>query len=75
MKIFRTWVFKWWEVGLLKICLMSLGLLLGLYFYDYLIGLLWLWWVLLVATMIYFLVRLVKENKKSPPVDNLVDSV
>jgi len=75
MKIFRTWVFKWWEVSFLKICLMSLGILLGLYFYEYLIGLLWLWWILLVATMIYFLIRLAGENKKSPPVDNLVDGV
>jgi len=33
-------------VGLVKLCLLSLGILLGLYFYDYLVGLLWLWWVM-----------------------------
>jgi len=57
MKIFRTWTFKWWEVGLIKICLLSLGILLSLYFYNYIAGLLWLWWVLFVATAVYFIAR------------------
>jgi len=58
MKIFRTWVFKWWEVGLIKLCLLSLGVLLGLYFYDYLIGLTLLWWILSLLSAIYFIPRL-----------------
>ena len=62
MKILKTWAFKWWEVGVIKICLLSLGILLGLYFYAYLIGLMWLWWVLFVVTAIYFIVRLVREK-------------
>ncbi|HBR80766.1 MAG: Ribosomal protein L22 [Candidatus Uhrbacteria bacterium GW2011_GWE2_45_35] len=57
MKIFRNWTFKWWEIGLLKLCLISFGLILGLYFYNYLLGLMWLWWVLFVVTTIYFLIR------------------
>lgn len=59
MQILREWTFRWWEVGLIKICLISLGILLGLYFYDYLAGLLSLWWVLFVATAIYFIARFV----------------
>jgi len=62
MKIFKTWTFQWWEIGLIKICLLSLGILLGLYFYDYLISFLWLWWVLFVATAIYFIARFIKEK-------------
>jgi len=62
MKIFKTWTFQWWEVGLIKICLLSLGILLGLYFYSYLAGLLWFWWVLFIATAIYFIVRLLYEK-------------
>ncbi|MFH0873602.1 MAG: hypothetical protein V1846_02040 [Candidatus Komeilibacteria bacterium] len=58
MKLFSTRSFKWWEIGLIKVCLLSLGILLGLYFYGYLVGLLWLWWVLFVLTAIYFIVRL-----------------
>ena len=54
--------FKWWEVGMVKICLLSLGILLGLYFYKYLIGLTWLWWVLFILTAVYFVVRLFKED-------------
>ena len=62
MRIFKSWTFKWWEVALIKICLLSLGLILGLYFYGYLVGLLWLWWVLFVVTTIYFLIRFFKEQ-------------
>jgi len=62
MNIFRTWTFKWWEISLLKICLLSLGIILGLYFYDYLIGLMWLWWVLFIITTIYFLPKVFKKE-------------
>jgi len=57
MQIFRTWSFKWWEVGLLKICLISLGILIGLYFGDYLSSLLWLWWLFFAIIAIYFIFR------------------
>jgi hypothetical protein len=57
MNIFRTWTFKWWEIGLIKLCLLSLGILLGLYFADYLSGIFWLWWAIFVVTAIYFISR------------------
>lgn len=41
--IFRSWMFTWWEMGMLKVCLISLGILLGLYFREYLVGLTLLW--------------------------------
>ncbi|OHA87914.1 MAG: hypothetical protein A2653_00075 [Candidatus Zambryskibacteria bacterium RIFCSPHIGHO2_01_FULL_43_25] len=63
MKILRTWTFKWWEVGLLKLCLISFGILLGLYFFSYLDGLLWLWWTLFVVIALYFVVRFFKKEK------------
>ncbi|MCR4330458.1 MAG: hypothetical protein NUV49_01095 [Patescibacteria group bacterium] len=47
---------------MIKICLLSLGILLGLYFYDYLISFLWLWWVLFAVTATYFVVRFIKEK-------------
>lgn len=62
MKIFRTRTFRWWEISLIKICLISLGILLGLYFYNYFMSLLWLWWVLFAATAIYFITRFVYEK-------------
>ncbi|MFZ2414424.1 MAG: hypothetical protein WAW33_00225 [Minisyncoccia bacterium] len=57
MQIFKTRTFLWWEIGLVKLCLISFGILLGLYFYGYLIGLTLLWWVLFIATAIYFVIR------------------
>ena len=62
MQIFKSWLFKWWEVGLIKICLISFGILLGLYFYDYLVGLLWLWWALFAVTALYFIFRFFREE-------------
>lgn len=62
MNIFRTWTFKWWEVSLLKISLISLGIILGLYFNDYLIGLKWLWWFLFIITSIYFIPKAFKKD-------------
>jgi hypothetical protein len=62
MKIFRNWTFKWWEMGLLKLCLLSLGIILGLYFYDYLVGLIWLWWILFIVIVIYFLPKIFKKD-------------
>lgn len=57
MKIFKNWTFKFWEVGFIKICLISLGIILGLYFSSALIGLLWLWWVLFIVTAVYFIIK------------------
>ena len=64
MRIFKTWTFRFWEVSLIKLCLISLGIILALYFHDYLVGLLWLWWVIFAVTAAYFIVKLVKEEGK-----------
>ena len=63
MKIIRDWLFRWWEVSIIKFCLISLGIILGLYFYNALIGLLWLWWAIFVITAIYFIVKWFRESK------------
>ncbi len=57
MNLFISRTFKWWEIALIKVCLISLGIILGLYFYNYLLGLMWLWWVLFAPTAIYFIVK------------------
>jgi len=58
MKIFKTRSFNWWEIGLLKLCLVSFGIILGLYFYDVFIWLMPLWLALFLLTAIYFIARL-----------------
>lgn len=62
MKIFKARTFQWWEVSLMKICLISLGILLGLYFFDYLAPLLWLWWWAFLVTSAYFIARFFMEK-------------
>ena len=58
MRILRTWAFEWWEMGILKVCLISLGIVIGLYFYEYLIDIAWLWWALFIAGVFYFILKL-----------------
>lgn len=62
MKLIRTHTFLWWEIGIVKTCLISFGILLGIYFYDVLAGLLWLWWTLFAVTATYFIIRFVREQ-------------
>lgn len=62
MKILRNWTFKWWEIGLLKVCLISLGILLGLYFFDFLANFPFVWWGLFLVTAIYFIIKFFSEK-------------
>ncbi len=55
MNIFKTWTLRWWEVGLMKLCLISFGIILAVYFYSYLAPLLLLWWVIFVVPTIYLI--------------------
>lgn len=62
MHMFRQWVFAWWEVSLLKVSLISLGILCGVYFAEYVTDLLLLWWVLFLIPALYFMVRIAREK-------------
>lgn len=62
MKIFQSWTFIWWEVGMLKVCLISFGIALAIHFYDVLAPLLTLWWVLFAVFAGYFLVQYFRDN-------------
>jgi len=62
MNIFKTWTLKWWEVGITKLCLISLGIILAIYFYSYLVPLLLLWWVIFVVTTAYLMFVWAKQQ-------------
>jgi hypothetical protein len=62
MKIFKSWTFQWWEVGLIKLCLLSLGIILGIYYQDYLINFLSFWWILFAVIALYFSIKMIKKN-------------
>lgn len=63
MKIFKTRSFTWWEMGFLKLSLISFGVVLTLHFETYLESLLVLWWALFAAPALYFIARFFKEDK------------
>jgi len=62
MQLLKAWTFKGWEIGVIKICLISFGIILGLYFYDTLIGWMRLWWTFFAVTAVYFIVKWVREK-------------
>lgn len=62
MKLLKQRTFEWWEVSMIKVCLISLGIILGLYFYKYLVGLLWLWWTLFAIPALYFIAKFFREK-------------
>lgn len=62
MKILKNRTFTWWQVGLLKSCLISAGILLGVYFKERLIGLVWLWWAIFAVIGLYFIARFFRND-------------
>lgn len=62
MNIFSSWTFTWWQAGLLKSCCVSGGILLALYFSEYLAPFIMLWWVVFVSTAVYFLYLFIKHE-------------
>jgi len=61
MNIFKMRTFKFWEIGLLKLSLISFGIILGLYFYEFLATLAWLWWIIFIIPAIYFIAKYTKD--------------
>jgi hypothetical protein len=55
MTIFKTFTLRWWQIPLVKICLISLGIILGLYLKDYLIDYVVWFWALFAVTAVYFI--------------------
>lgn len=35
MKLFRNYTFTWWQAGLLKLCMLSIGIAIGAYWWDF----------------------------------------
>ena len=53
MKLFRTKVWNWWDIGLLKWCCFLLGMIVGAYIADIVKGNVWL----LLVVAILFMIR------------------
>ncbi len=62
MKILKNRTFTWWQVGLLKSCLISASILLGIYFKEQLIDLTWLWWTIFAVIGLYFVARFLRND-------------
>ncbi len=45
------------DTGMLKLCLISAGILLGIYFFDSLSGVIWLFWTLFALSWLYIVIK------------------
>lgn len=61
-KLFRTWTLEWWEVGLIKVSLISLGILAGKYFGAVLFPLEWVLWPAFAIPSTYFIIRFFRDT-------------
>ena len=62
MKLFREYTFKWWQVGLLKVYVVSIGLLLGAYFPETVLRYKNILLAIFVILMVYFLHALLTKE-------------
>lgn len=62
MKIFRTYIFKWWQVSLFKLYLFSIGILFGVYFTDFFSIGINLVWAIVVLLSIYFITAVLRQK-------------
>jgi hypothetical protein len=53
MNVFKTFKLLWWQTGLFKLCLLSIGILFGLYFRDFFLNLIPALLILAVASGVY----------------------
>jgi hypothetical protein len=53
MNILKDFKLKWWQVGLFKLALLSLGIIIGVYFADLFSGNILLLWILFLVPGIY----------------------
>lgn len=35
MKIFKSYTYTWWQIAIFKLALLSFGIMVGSYFYDF----------------------------------------
>ncbi|MCB9812200.1 hypothetical protein H6778_00925 [Candidatus Nomurabacteria bacterium] len=64
MKLFRDYLMPWWQVGLLKLYVMVVGLIVGSYFAEYILPYMKLLLVLFVLLAIYFSHQLLTNGFK-----------
>jgi len=53
MNLFKTFKLKWWQVSLLKIAMVSFGIILGVYLKDVLENYLGIFWILFLIPATY----------------------
>jgi len=65
MKIFKDFTFHWWQLSLLKISILALGILAGSYWHEYFHngGMITLLWAVFILPAVYLSVLTIQKMK------------
>ena len=64
MKLFRDYLMPWWQVGLLKLYVMTVGLMVGAYFAEYVLPYMRLLLIIFIVLAVYFSYQLLTNGLK-----------
>jgi len=53
MNLLKDFKLHWWQAGLFKICLLSLGIIIGVYFKSFFVGLIPVLWIIFIVLAVY----------------------
>lgn len=55
MKLFRSYTYTWWQLAIIKLALLAVGMILGAYLSNFVLGNMWLFIAVWVVTAAYIL--------------------
>jgi len=65
MKLFGSYTYTWWQMGVFKLALLALGVIGGAYFASFVLDALWVFIAIAVVSSAYIIViSLTGKNKK-----------
>jgi hypothetical protein len=65
MKLFGSYTYTWWQMGVFKLALLAIGMIGGAYFASFVINALWVFIAIAVISSAYIIaISLSGKNKK-----------
>jgi putative Mn2+ efflux pump MntP len=61
MNIFKTFTMNWWQIGIFKLSLASIGIILGVYFQEFFIKYILLVGIIFVLSTLYTLILWLRQ--------------
>ncbi len=63
MNLFKSYTFTWWQIGILKLALLSLGAVIGAYWHDFFGDHLVTFIIITIITSVIIMIISLKQSK------------